>query len=46
MRETRNEPWFWRSAGELGRLRLENGSHQSPDEGACARLLGLLKAAW
>ena len=35
MRETRNEPWFWRSAGEFGRLRLENGSHQSPDEGVC-----------
>ena len=35
MRETRNEPWFWRSAEEFGRLRLENGSHQSPDEGVC-----------
>ena len=35
MRETRNEPWFWRSADEFGRLRLENGSHQGPDEGVC-----------
>ncbi len=35
MRETRNEPWFWRSAEDFGRLRLENGSHQSPDEGVC-----------
>ena len=35
MRETRSEPWFWRSAEEFGRLRLENGSHQGPDEGVC-----------
>ena len=35
MRETRSEPWFWRSADEFGRLRLENGSHQGPDEGVC-----------
>ena len=35
MRETRNEPWFWRSAEDFGHLRLENGSHQSPDEGVC-----------
>ena len=35
MTETRSEPWFWRSAEEFGRLRLENGSHQSPDEGVC-----------
>ena len=35
MRETRNEPWFWRSAEEFGHLRLENGSHESPDEGVC-----------
>ena len=35
MTETRSEPWFWRSAEDFGRLRLENGSHQSPDEGVC-----------
>ena len=35
MTETRSEPWFWRSAEEFGRLRLENGSHQGPDEGVC-----------
>ena len=35
MRETRSEPWFWRSAEEFGRLRLENGSHRGPDEGVC-----------
>ncbi len=35
MEETRSEPWFWRSAEEFGRLRLENGSHQGPDEGVC-----------
>ena len=35
MEETRSEPWFWRSAEEFGRLRLENGSHHSPDEGVC-----------
>ena len=35
MEETRSEPWFWRSAEEFGRLRLEGGSHQSPDEGVC-----------
>ena len=32
---TRIDPWFWRSAEEFGRLRLEGGSHQSPDEGVC-----------
>ena len=31
----RSDPWFWRSAEEFGRLRLEGGSHQSPDEGVC-----------
>ncbi len=35
MTETRSEPWFWRSAEDFGRLRLENGSHESPDEGVC-----------
>ena len=35
MTETRNEPWFWRSAEEFGRLRLENGSHPGPNEGVC-----------
>ena len=35
MTETRSEPWFWRSADEFGRLRLENGSHEGPDEGVC-----------
>ena len=35
MTETRSEPWFWRSAEEFGRLRLENGSHQGPNEGVC-----------
>ena len=35
MRETCNEPWFWRSAEEFGRLRLENGSHEHPNEGVC-----------
>ena len=35
MTERRNEPWFWRSAEDFGRLRLENGSHESPDEGVC-----------
>ena len=35
IRETRGEPWFWRSAEDFGRLRLENGSHHSPDEGVC-----------
>ena len=36
MEETRkrSEPWFWRSAEEFGRLRLEDGSHR-PDEGVC-----------
>ena len=31
----RSDPWFWRSAEDFGRLRLEGGSHQSPDEGVC-----------
>ncbi len=31
----RSEPWFWQSAEDFGRLSLEEGDHDSPDEGVC-----------